>query len=54
MYGNTQSPIMIISGKKAQKILQDIERPVPNHAETVNKAKEKLKRLSTVKYKGTL
>lgn len=49
MYNNSQSPIMILSGKKAKNILKKAETPIENHTKTVNRAKEKLKKMSAVK-----
>lgn len=45
MYNNSQSPIMVVSGKKAKQILKKSETPRPNHTQTVKRAKERLEKM---------
>ena len=49
MYNNSQSPIMVVSGKKAKEILKKAETPIANHTRAVNKARERLRKLGTIK-----
>lgn len=49
MYNNSQSPIMVVSGKKAKEILKKSQTPIANHAKTVNKARERLKKMEASK-----
>lgn len=49
MYNNSQSPIMVVSGKKAKEILKKAEKPIANHTRAVNKARERLRKLGTIK-----
>lgn len=49
MYNNSQSPIMVVSGKKAKEILKKSQTPMANHTRTVDKAKERLRRMGTTK-----
>ena len=49
MFNNLQSPIMVVSGKKAKEILKKSETPIANHMGTVNKAKERLRKMGTTK-----
>ena len=41
MYNNSQSPIMVISGKKAEKMLSKSEKPIADHTKTIDRAKDK-------------
>lgn len=45
MYNNSQSPIMIISGKKAEKMLSKSEKPIADHTKTIDRAKDKLRKM---------
>lgn len=49
MYNNSQSPIMVISGKKAKEILKKSQKPIANHASAVVRAKERLKKAGVAK-----
>lgn len=40
---------MVVSGKKAKEILKKSETPIVNHTETVNKAKERLRKMGMTK-----
>ena len=44
MYNNSQSPIMVISGKKAEKMLSKSEKPIADHTKTIDRAKDKLRK----------
>ncbi len=45
MYNNSQSPIMVISGKKAEKMLSKSEKPIADHTKTIDRAKDKLRKM---------
>lgn len=49
MYNNLQSPIMVVSGKKAKELLKKSQTPISNHTKAINKAKERLKKMETAK-----
>ena len=44
MYNNSQSHIMVISGKKAEKMLSKSEKPIADHTKTIDRAKDKLRK----------
>lgn len=44
MYTNTKSPIMIIKGDAAKKILDKPQKNIPNRYEIIKKAKEELRK----------
>ena len=45
MYNNSQSPIMVISGKKAEKMLSKSEKTIADHTKTIDRAKDKLRKM---------
>ena len=49
MHNNLQSPIMMVSGKKAREILNKAQSPTANHTRTINMAKERLKKVGASK-----
>ena len=49
MYNNSQSPIMVVSGKKAKEILKKSQTPITDHTQTIRKAEERLRKIGTIK-----
>lgn len=49
MYNNLSSPIMIVSGRTAQEILKKSQRSDIDYTDTINKAKERLRKVGAIK-----
>ena len=49
MYNGLQSPIMVITGKKAKEIYAKSQTPMKDHTKEIRKAKQRLKKMKGIK-----
>lgn len=49
MYNGLQSPIMIITGKKAKEIYERSQTPMADHTKEIKEARERLKKMKGLK-----